>query len=39
MSLGVPQVENYCHQMNHLAAGTLEKLHVLEGLQKARIGA
>jgi translation initiation factor 3 subunit H len=29
------QVDNYCQQLNHLAAQTLEKLHLLDGLQRA----
>jgi hypothetical protein len=37
--IGPIQVENYCHQLNHLSAQTLEKLHLLESLQKARITA
>ena len=31
------QVDNYCQSINHFGAQTLEKLHMLDGLHKARV--
>ena len=34
---GCMQVDNYCQSINHFGAQTLEKLHMLDGLHKARV--
>ena len=31
------QVDNYCQSLNHFGAQTLEKLHMLDGLHRARV--
>ena len=33
----VVQVDNYCQSLNHFGAQTLEKLHMLDGLHRARV--
>ena len=33
----IVQVDNYCQSLNHFGAQTLEKLHMLDGLHRARV--
>ena len=33
----IMQVDNYCQSLNHFGAQTLEKLHMLDGLHRARV--